>query len=319
MATDIILSICIPTFNRASHLERCLQSIVEQVGNSNEVEVVISDNVSEDNTQALSEEYARKFENVKYFRNETNIGGDRNFLQVLKLGKGRYLKLLNDYAQFKDGCVLKMVEIVKKYSENKEILFFANGASYLKKKDFFYSKDLDEFLRVCSFNSQWISTIGFWNDDFNTMMSYYQFKTKSFFQTELLFENFNLGKKAVTYTRQILIFSHVHNKTTANNFFDTFINSYFNNIIEGLRKEKRISESTYKKEKNRFFTEWVFSWYKKVRIKKDHKAQIDAAGTETIIFNTFKDSAVFYLYLLYLPFYLIGFYFKKMIRYFRGK
>lgn len=318
MVPDIILSLCIPTYNRAAYLDKCLRSIVKQVGNNAEVEVLISDNVSDDNTRAVSEAYVQQFENVKYFRNETNIGGDRNFLRVLKLGKGKYLKLLNDYAEFKDGCVLKMVEIVKAHSENKEILFFANGVSYLKKKDFYYSKDLDEFLRVCSFNSQWISNIGFWNDDFNTMISYYQFKTKSFFQTELLFENFNLGKKAITYTRQILIFSHVHNKTTPKNFFDTFINSYFNTIIGGLKNEKRISKSTYNKEKNKFFSDWVFSWYKKVRIKKDHNAQIDDVGAETIIFNTFKYSPIFYLYLLYLPFYLIGFYFKRMIRYFKS-
>lgn len=317
MASDIILSICIPTYNRASYLDKCLRSIVSQVGNNTEVEVLISDNVSEDNTRAVSEAYTREFKNVKYFRNEINIGGDRNFLRVLSLGKGKYLKLLNDYAEFKDGCVLRMLDIVKQYSESKEILFFANGVSHLRKKDFYYSQNVNEFLRVCSFQSQWISTIGFWNEDFKIMIEYYQFKTKSFYQTELLFENFNLGKKAVTYSRQILIFSHVHNKKLGFNFFDTFINSYFNTIIGSLRKEKRISNSTYLKEKNRFFSTWVFSWYKKVRIKKNHNAEINAKGAEAIIFNTFKDSPIFYLYLLYLPFYLIGFYFKKMIRYFK--
>lgn len=314
MATDIILSLCIPTYNRAHLLEKCLASISKQVGNNPKVEVVIVDNASNDNTGSVANAYASQYNNVVYFKNETNIGGDNNFIRALHLATGKYLKLLNDYVEFKDGCAIKMLEIVEAHTNNKEILFFANGVSYLKRKDFYYSKNLDEFVRVCSFHSQWIGTIGFWKDDFKTIINRYHFKTKSFFQTELLFENFNLGKPAVTYTRQIFISNQVENKKTGFNFFDVFINSYFITIIGGLRKEKRISRGTYRKETNRFFVEWVFKWYKNVRIKKNHNIEIDDTGMEAIIFNAFKYSPIFYLYLFYLPFYLIGFYFKKLAR-----
>lgn len=311
MPAKTLLSICIPTYNRAANLNLCLKSILEQVGNNEQVEIVISDNDSTDNTKEVVMFYSSKYNNLSYFKNETNIGGNANILHVLTLGKGRYLKLMNDYGGFIDGGALKMLEIVKNHLENKEILFFANGVSYLKKKDFYYSKDLDEFLRVCSFHSQWILTIGFWNDDFKSMMNYYRFKTESFFQTELLFENFNLGKKAVTYSREIFKLSQLDDKKVPFNFFDIFINSYFNTIIVGLKDKKRISKITFRKEKNRFFSDWVFNWYKKVRIKKNHNADIDGRDAESIIFNTFKDSLIFYWYLLYLPFYMIGFYIKK--------
>lgn len=317
MENTVFLSLCIPTYNRATYLKRCLESIVKQVGNNNEVEIIISDNVSDDDTSTIGAYFEKNFTNVKYFRNDTNIGGDRNFIQALKRGNGQYLKLLNDYIEYKDGCALKMLQIVKDFSKNREIIFFANGVSYLKKREFHYSENLDEFLPICSFHSQWISTIGFWREDFETMIGYYQFKTKSFYQTELLFENFALGKKAVTYSRQIYISHPVQNKKIAFNFFDTFINGYFNTIIRGLKKEKKIADSTYKKEENRFFSEWVFSWYKKVRLKKNHNSEIDGRGAESIIFNTFKYSPIFYLHLLYLPFYLIGFYFKKLIGYYK--
>jgi hypothetical protein len=290
---------------------------VKQAGNNEEVEIIIADNVSDDKTQEVVASYTSKYKNVRYFRNETNIGGDNNFLRVLKLGNGKYLKLLNDYVEFKDGCVLKMLEIVKGHCENKEVLFFANGVSYLKKKDFYQTDGLDEFLGVASYWSTWIAAIGFWRDDYNTMMNYYQFKTKSFLQTELLFENFNLGNKAVTYSRQIYKFNEVQNKKVGFNFFDTFISSYFNTIIQGLRRESRISGRAYRKEENRFFSQFVFSWYKKVRIKKNHNSEINGRGAEAIIFKTFKYSPIFYLHLLYLPFYLLGFYFKKLIRYFK--
>jgi abequosyltransferase len=273
MAPDIVLSICIPTFNRVGNLDVCLKNILGQVGNNKQVEVVIADNASTDNTKEVATFYSSKYNNVNYFRNDTNIGGNANILHVLKLGKGEYLKLMNDYGGFIDGGALKMLEIVKSHLENKEILYFANGVSYLKKKDFYYSKNLDEFLRVCSFHSQWILTIGFWNEDFKRMMNYYEFKSGFFFQTELLFENFNLGKKAVTYSREIFKLSELENKKVPFNFFDIFINSYFNNVIVGLKDKKRISKSTFRKEKNRFFSDWVFSWYKNSKDKEESQCR----------------------------------------------
>src|SRR3989338_7717414 len=76
-----LLSICIPTYNRAHYLKECLDSIVAQFNDSevrDNVEVVVSDNASLDKTRELAEEYCRKFNNIKYFRNNENIGFDLN-------------------------------------------------------------------------------------------------------------------------------------------------------------------------------------------------------------------------------------------------
>lgn len=127
MASDIVLSICIPTFNRAANLDLCLKSILEQVGNNEQVEIVISDNESTDNTKEVVSFYSSKYNNVSYFRNDTNIGGNANILHVLTLGKGKYLKLMNDYGGFINGGALKMLEIVKNHLDNKEILFLQMG------------------------------------------------------------------------------------------------------------------------------------------------------------------------------------------------
>lgn len=314
MDSDIILSICIPTYNRATYLDKCLQSIVKQVGNNPEVEVLISDNVSNDNTPVLCENYATQYDNVKYYRNETNIGGDKNFIRVLKLGKGKYLKLLNDYVEFKDGCILKMLEIVKQHAESKEVVFFANGLSHLKKKDFHFSKDLNGFLKVASDRTTWIGAFGIWREDFWQLIENRTFKTSSLVQTELLFDSVALRQKAVTYSRTIFRIHELPNKKTGYNFFDIFVNGYFNTIVKGLKDEKRISYGTYLREKNRFFTDFIWMWYKKIKIKKDQNTEFNSKGMARIIFNTYKYNPILYLYLLFLPFYMIGFYFKKLLK-----
>ena len=232
----------------------------------------------------------------------------------MSLGHGTYLKLINDYVEFEEGAILNIVEIIKTHIDNKEILFFANGVSYLKAKDFYYSKDINEFLPVCSFWSTWIGAIGLWKDDFEKISSYYTFKTTNFYHTELLFESFRLNKGAVTYTRRIFISNEVVNKTMSFNFFDLFINSYLNTLIKGLLNDKRITYRTYLHEKNKFFYDFLYVWYKKIRIKNNHTIKFDTRGMEKLLFKNYKTNPIFYLYLLYLPFYLTAFYIKKAFR-----
>lgn len=94
-----LLSLCIPTYNRERCLKDCLDSIVSQFNNPdifNQVEVVISDNNSNDNTEKLVQEYRKKWNNIKYFKSNKNLGFDRNVLNVVDRAQGEYCWLLGD-------------------------------------------------------------------------------------------------------------------------------------------------------------------------------------------------------------------------------
>ena len=56
-----LLSICIPTYNREKYLQDTLESIVSQdiFKNTNDVDIVISDNASTDGTRELVEKYLK--------------------------------------------------------------------------------------------------------------------------------------------------------------------------------------------------------------------------------------------------------------------
>lgn len=99
MVKNIILSISIPTFNRADFLRDCLDSIVEQFSDvevANQVEIIISDNCSSDNTEDIVKKFQEKNKNIKYFKNESNIGFDRNLLNVVEKSSGEYCLTLGD-------------------------------------------------------------------------------------------------------------------------------------------------------------------------------------------------------------------------------
>ncbi|MDD2757942.1 MAG: glycosyltransferase family 2 protein [Patescibacteria group bacterium] len=94
-----VLSICIPTLNRAECLKENLESIVSQFKDRDlfeQVEVVICDNASTDGTASLVESFQKKFSNIKFFRNEKNIGFDRNLLKAVEKSSGEYCLTIGD-------------------------------------------------------------------------------------------------------------------------------------------------------------------------------------------------------------------------------
>lgn len=99
MSQRKVLSICIPTYNRAKFLKENLDTIVSQFSDpkiKEGVEVVISDNGSTDNTTEVVKEYQSKFDNIIYNRNEKNIGFDRNLLKVVEKSTGQYCLTIGD-------------------------------------------------------------------------------------------------------------------------------------------------------------------------------------------------------------------------------
>ena len=67
----MLLSVCIPTYNRAKNLENCLNSIkiASQKIHPSFVEICISDNASTDETSRVVEKF-KKFLNMKYKKNK---------------------------------------------------------------------------------------------------------------------------------------------------------------------------------------------------------------------------------------------------------
>ncbi len=95
--TSPLLSICIPTFNRRKYLKECLDSIITQEAfNEQDIEIVISDNASEDDTTTLVKEYMDLHPNIVYHRNEENIGAIKNVMNLPNIANGEYVWYLSD-------------------------------------------------------------------------------------------------------------------------------------------------------------------------------------------------------------------------------
>jgi abequosyltransferase len=89
------LSLCITTYNRAGPLRECLDSIV-RAGDGHDIELVVSDNASTDDTPRVLEEFARRVPWMRWYRLPQNIGGDRNFYRVTEAAAREYVWVVGD-------------------------------------------------------------------------------------------------------------------------------------------------------------------------------------------------------------------------------
>jgi abequosyltransferase len=107
-----LLTIAIPTYNRAEYLRGSLCTLFDQVIAEPRVELIISDNASTDETPAVIEEVEKRGLRLRHLRNEINLGVDGNFLQCFKHAKGKYLWLLGDDDIVVPGALCKIVTIL---------------------------------------------------------------------------------------------------------------------------------------------------------------------------------------------------------------
>lgn len=88
------LSICIPTFNRKRFLAPLLEVLQGECAGREGVQICISDNASDDGTDALIREWIDRGLAIDYHRAEKNLGADLNYLQVAAMAKGEWIWFL---------------------------------------------------------------------------------------------------------------------------------------------------------------------------------------------------------------------------------
>lgn len=106
----VTLSICIPTFNRSECLKECLSAVLASVaGYEYEIEVVISDNASIDDTGSVVRAFQEKHPWIRYHRNEQNIGAERNFYLLAALAQGDNIWIFGDDDKMEASAVARVL------------------------------------------------------------------------------------------------------------------------------------------------------------------------------------------------------------------
>lgn len=116
-----LVSILIPVYNRDNLIEETVQSALNQT--YKDIEIIIVDNKSTDNTWQVLEELAVQDNRIKIFQNETNIGPVRNWQRCIDEATGKYGKIL-----WSDDLIApEFLEKTVPYLEDEDVGFVFTG------------------------------------------------------------------------------------------------------------------------------------------------------------------------------------------------
>lgn len=82
------VTVGVPVFNAAAHLERCLECLRTQT--FEDIEVLIFDNASTDETPFIAKRFVEGDVRFLYFRQQENKGAAANFIDALEASKSKY-------------------------------------------------------------------------------------------------------------------------------------------------------------------------------------------------------------------------------------
>jgi glycosyltransferase involved in cell wall biosynthesis len=102
-STEPLVSICLPTRNGGQRMAKVVRSILDQ--DHTNLELVISDNASTDDTEDVCRELARTDERISYHRQPENVGLLNNFISAMRRANGAYFRWVGDDDWLAPNCV----------------------------------------------------------------------------------------------------------------------------------------------------------------------------------------------------------------------
>ncbi|QUG75104.1 glycosyltransferase [Erwinia sp. E602] len=129
MIKDMV-TVYIPTHNRPLMLKRAVDSVLNQTYEN--IEIIISDDGSQTDTELLVEKEYGNHSNIKYIRNQVSMGACHARNLAIQAANGEFITGLDDDDEFIPDRILSLVQF---YKEN-QYSFISSGLVFrTKKKD----------------------------------------------------------------------------------------------------------------------------------------------------------------------------------------
>lgn len=297
MNSEKILSICIPTYNRGTYLKKTLENYINCTS-FNEIEIVISDNCSTDDTETIVKSFTDKYRNIKYQKLEQNIGADRNITKAMLMGRGKYLKLQNDNVYIKDEMLTKILGIIKNnMSTNVQLLFYQNNQFH--SNETIVCKNINELVSAASFWITWIANFGIWRADFENLENKNRCADLRFNQVDWTLRMIDKKAETIVYFDNFYYANEAKHKG-GYNLFHTFSVDYLSIYDEYLNIGK-LDKKIFEKEKYRLMRYFFYRWlYYLNFVNVNYNFEVEDALN--ILKKTYGKHLYFYILILFVHF-----------------
>lgn len=108
-----LVSIVMPNYNYAQYIRKALDSAVNQ--SYDNIEIIVVDDCSTDNSVQIIEEYAKKYDQIHFYKNEKNLGVVASHNRCVELSHGEYIVVLSSDDYLHPEFVEKCLNMLKRY------------------------------------------------------------------------------------------------------------------------------------------------------------------------------------------------------------
>ena len=123
-----LVSVLIPSYNHEKYVGDCLESVLAQTYSN--IEVIICDDKSKDNTYEVIERYRQrleeKFSRICIIENDNNLGIVKNCNKLISLAKGDYYKLLASDDMLRPDGIEKLVFFLESHKEHNMVYSYGD-------------------------------------------------------------------------------------------------------------------------------------------------------------------------------------------------
>lgn len=310
---EYILTIAIPTYNRADLLPRTLDSVFEQWNDM--VEVIVSDNCSTDNTRQVVLEYKKKY-NIKYYRNSKNGGMDVNFLNCIDKANGEYVQLLSDDDILLPGTIDKTIEIINQYQPTYLHLnsHFYNEKNFVKKanlkptiflKEDFISSDKNEIIDNLGIYITFLSSAVIKKSEYDKITFPKKFYNTHLLHAHIIYSVLEGSDKTVYITKSVHVLAKGNN-SGGYNLYEVWVKQYKKLLLITAVKngfsEKRMKKQ-YVDDVNGLIRGFILNF-------RMSNTKYDMQNRKILLQNTWKYP------LVWMKTYFVAFGPKKLVKYF---
>jgi len=106
--TKPLISVCIPVYNGEKYLKACLEAVFSQTFSN--YEVIICDDGSSDRSVSICEAYTKTKNNIKFIRNDRNLGLVGNWNKCVEQANGTWIKFLFQDDLMNANCLEEMAK-----------------------------------------------------------------------------------------------------------------------------------------------------------------------------------------------------------------
>lgn len=298
-----ILSICIPTFNRSFFLIECLESVLESAkGYESKIEIIISDNASNDETIDVAAKYVEKFCFIHYNKNVENVI-DENFFIAARLARGEYVWIFADDDKMEKNAIAVVMDLIQKEC-NLIIMNYSMWDKYFKriiknkgfdKSNVIHFNNSDVLLKTFGIRIQYLSSVIIEKEKLlclpqSEYKAYHEYGT-SFLLS--VYSGIKINLNGIYIPETLVAYRGFNSDITETKKWYKYFVTGSTLLLETLRK-KGYSKSAVNKAKNKVIVEYVA----RDILHRKRNNNIDIQNIFSVLLKNYKYCLYFWFLLL---------------------